>query len=476
MAGKIHKTILINVAGLTPGFIGAATPHLSAWAARGKTAAIRAVTPAVTCSAQATYLTGRTPDRHGIVGNGWYFRDECEIKFWRQSNQLVQAAKIWETARRLDRSFTCANLFWWYNMYSSVDYSMTPRPIYPADGRKIPDLYPRPAALREEIQNRLGPFPLFDFWGPGTSIRSSQWIADAAIWTDLKYDPTLTLLYLPHLDYNLQRLGPSHPGIQKDLLEVDAVCGRLIRHFEARGAEIIFLSEYGVTEVSRPIHINRLLREEGLIAVRPELGRELLDAGASAAFAVADHQVAHVYINDPAQTKRVRQLLEKTPGIELILDESGKKNFNLNHPRAGDLIAISEADAWFTYYYWLDDRKAPDFAGTVDIHRKPGYDPVELFIDPKLFFPKLRIGLTLLKKALGFRTLLRVIPTDASLVKGSHGRVTDLPARGPLVMTRRADLLSVDSIDSSEVYDLILRHLSEEGAQREIATRTVGSA
>lgn len=458
----MNKTVLINVVGLAPRLLGALTPNLSAWGKRGVSATIRAVTPAVTCSAQATYLTGRYPDRHGIVGNGWYFRDECEIKFWRQSNRLVLAPKIWEAARRLNPSFTCANLFWWYNMHSSVDYSMTPRPLYPADGRKIPDLYTHPADIRDDIQERLGRFPLFDFWGPRTSIRSSRWIADAALWTDLKYDPTLTLIYLPHLDYNLQRLGPSHPGIGKDLLEIDAVCGDLIRYYEGRGAQVMVLSEYGVTDVSRPIHINRVLREHRLIAVREELGRELLDPGESAAFAVADHQVAHIYLNDRSQTKRVRRILEKTDGIEFLLGEAGKKEYNLNHPRSGDFIAISRADAWFTYYYWFDDRKAPDFAATVDIHRKPGYDPAELFIDPALSFPRLKVGLTLLRKALGFRTLLNVIPLDASLVKGSHGRVTDLPEEGPLLMTQRSDLLTASSIDATDVYGLIFKHLLRE--------------
>src|SRR5581483_2707780 len=209
-------------------------------------------------------------------------------------------------------------------------------------------------------------------------------------------------IYLPRLDYNLQRLGPRHPAIRSDLLEIDAVCGDLIRHYEGCGAGVIVLSEYGIAPVSRPVNINRILREAGLVAVREELGRELLDPGASAAFAVADHQIAHVYINDPAQSGKVRRILERTAGIEAVWGEAEKKVRRLDHPRSGELIAFSDADAWFTYYYWLDDRKAPDFARTVDIHRKPGYDPVELFIDPTLSFPKVQIGLTLLKRALGF--------------------------------------------------------------------------
>lgn len=455
----MRKTVIINVVGLTPDLLGPSTPRLSAWTRRGKLATVQTVTPAVTCTVQSTYLTGKYPDQHGIVGNGWYFRDECEVKFWRQSNQLVQASKVWEAARELDPTFTCANLFWWYNMYSSVDYAVTPRPMYPADGRKIPDIYTRPAELRPELQAKLGQFPLFEFWGPKTSIRSSQWIAESAKWVDQKYNPTLTLIYLPHLDYNLQRIGPRNPAIQKDLQEIDVVCGDLIDYYDTRQAQIIILSEYGITEVSKAVSVNRIFREQGLIAVREELGLELLDAGASAAFAAVDHQIAHIYINDPTKTKQVREILEKTAGIERILDEAGKTMYHLNHPRSGELIAISQPDAWFTYYYWLDDHRAPDFARTVDIHRKPGYDPVELFIDPTLKFLKLKIGMVLLKKLLGFRYLMDVIPLDPSLIKGSHGRVTDSSAAGPLFITQQTHLLDKASIDAVEVYNLILKHL-----------------
>jgi predicted AlkP superfamily pyrophosphatase or phosphodiesterase len=286
-------------------------PFLSQWASQGKRAFVTPVLPAVTCSVQATYLTGMMPNQHGIVGNGWYFRDECEVKFWRQSNHLVQASKIWETARRLDPSFTCANLFWWYNMYSSVDVAVTPRPMYPADGRKIPDIYTQPAHLRDKLNTRLGRFPLFDFWGPKTSIRSSQWIAEAAKNVEQDYQPTLTLIYVPHLDYNLQRLGPGDPVIDEDLRQVDRVCEDLIHFYEAREATVILVSEYGLTPVRRAVALNRELRRQGFIAVREELGLEHLDAGASRAFAVADHQVAHVYVNDQRKFAQVRELVER---------------------------------------------------------------------------------------------------------------------------------------------------------------------
>ena len=459
----MRRTVVLNAVGLTPNHLGSATPRLSAFAEAGKLATIAPPLPAVTCTAQATYLTGAWPDEHGIVGNGWYFDDECEIKFWRQANKLVQRPKVWEMARELDPSFTCANLFWWYNMYSSVDYSATPRPMYPADGRKLPDIYTQPGNLRTTLQEHLGQFPLFNFWGPKTSIKATRWIADAAMWVEERFRPTLSLVYLPHLDYNLQRIGPNDPRIAADLKELDAVCGDLIDTYQAAGAEVIVLSEYGIVPVSRPIHLNRVLREAGMIAVREELGHELLDAGASAAFAVADHQIAHVYVNDPARLDEVRSLLAGTTGVAEVLDEAGKRERHLDHNRSGDLVALAEPDSWFTYYYWLDDQRAPDYARTVDIHRKPGFDPVELFIDPELKLAQAKVGLTLLKKQLGFRYLMEVIPLDASLVRGSHGLPT-APGAGPLLMTERADLLSTPAIDATGVCGLILRHLQSDGA------------
>ncbi|HYW21689.1 MAG TPA: nucleotide pyrophosphatase/phosphodiesterase family protein [Nodularia sp. (in: cyanobacteria)] len=457
----MKKTVILNIVGLTPNLISKHTPFLSHWSKQGKIATIAPVLPAVTCTAQATYLTGKLPNEHGIVGNGWYFRDECEIKFWRQSNKLMQAPKIWEIAKEVDPSFTCANLFWWYNMYSSVDYAITPRPMYPADGRKIPDIYTQPGELRLPLQKDLGQFPLFNFWGPNTSIRSTQWIAESAKWTEKHCHPTLTLVYLPHLDYCLQKYGADVNKVADDLQEIDAVCGDLIQYYENRGAQVIVLSEYGITSVTKPIHLNRMLREKGLLSVREELGREILDAGASKAFAVADHQIAHVYVNDPFYIPKVRSLLEETEGIAYILDDTNKSDVHLNHSRAGDLVAVAQSDTWFTYYYWLDDNRAPDFARTVDIHRKPGYDPVELFLDPQIKFPQVKIALKLLKKQLGFRYLMDVIPLDADLVRGSHGCIPPSPNEGPLFITQQTNLLDASSIQAIDVCQLILRHLRE---------------
>jgi predicted AlkP superfamily pyrophosphatase or phosphodiesterase len=355
------------------------------------------------------------------VANGWFDRTLAEHHFWKQSNHLVTGEKLWETARRARPGFTCAKLFWWYNMYSSADWSITPRPMYLADGRKVFDVTSHPLSIRDAIRGDLGPFPFPAFWGPAAGIASSAWIARSAEWIEERHRPDLSLVYLPHLDYDLQRFGPDDPRAATAAGQIDAVVGGLLDFFAARGVRVLLLSEYGITRVRRAIPLNRVLRGEGWLTLKDELGRELLDGGASRAFALTDHQVAHVYVRDPALRPAVRARLEATPGVARVLGDEELRAAGLNHPRSGDLVAFSDEDAWFSYYHWEDDRRAPDFARCVDIHRKYGYDPVELFLDPALPAPRLTVAAKLLRRKLGFRGLLDVIPLDASLVGGSHG-------------------------------------------------------
>lgn len=451
--------IVLDIPGLTSKLLGDATPNLNRLVQRGALRHLDTVAPAVTCTVQSTVLTGALPRDHGVVANGWYFRDTSEVALWKQSNRLVSGDPVWEAARHRNREFTCANMFWWFNMYSSATIGVTPRPMYPADGRKIPDCYSAPSNLRDELTQRLGPFPLFRFWGPAADITSTQWIVDATLHVRQTRRPTLTLAYLPHLDYNLQRLGPNDPALQRDLADIDAACGQLLDQAERDGANAIVFSEYGITGVSRPVHINRALRNAGTIAVRSEMGREQLDAGASAAFAVVDHQFAHVYVADRSRLAELKALLEALPGVERVLDADGKREMGLDHPRSGELVAIAKADSWFTYYFWTDDDRAPDYARTVDIHRKPGYDPVELFLDPKIRFPKVALAQRLAKKAMGFRTLMDVIPVDATLVRGSHGRLTDDPQDGPVCISSNPDLLPAGTVAAVDMKELMLHHI-----------------
>lgn len=455
----MKPTLVINVVGLTQALMGSHTPNIQRFANNGALRALRTVTPAVTCSVQATFLTGLSPSEHGIVGNGWLFRDLMEVWFWRQSNRLIEGERIWDAARARDPNFTCANLFWWYAMASSVDFAVTPRPIYKSDGRKIPDCYSDPPEIRDELTKQLGQFPLFQFWGPATTIASSRWIAEAAKHVMRTRSPTLTLVYLPHLDYALQRLGPNNAGVGRDVREIDAVVGDLIAEAQVLGRQIVLLSEYGIVPVQNPIHINRALRQAGLLAVRDENGREHLDVPRCKAFAVADHQIAHVYVADPASMSKVRSVLEDLDGIDVLLDEEAKRQYGLDNPRSGELVAIAKPDAWFTYYYWLDDDRAPDFARTVEIHRKPGYDPVELFLDPKISLPKLALGWRLAKKALGFRTLMDVIPLDATLVKGSHGRADTPTKDGPIFISSEPHLVPNEIVDARQVKSILLDHV-----------------
>ncbi len=457
----MKKTVVINVVGLTKRLIGEHTPFIESFLKKGKSAYIHPVVPAVTCSVQSTYLTGKLPSEHGIVGNGWYFKDECEVKFWRQSNKLVQAEKLWEKLQKTDPNFTCANLFWWYNMYSTADFAVTPRPNYLADGRKIPDIYSHPAALRDTLQTELGQFPLFNFWGPKTSIKASKWIADAAIRTDQIHNPTLSLVYLPHLDYNLQRYGIDFKIIKKDLKEIDDVVQQLVEHFQKNDTNIILVSEYGITDVKNPVHLNRILRSKGFLAIRMERGLELLDAGASRAFAVADHQIAHVYLNDPSAKAEIKALLETVSGVDKVLSDEAIAAAGLNHERCGDLVLLADGNSWFTYYFWLDDAKAPDYARMVDIHKKPGYDPVEMLTDPKDYLVMAKVGGKLLKKKLGFRTVLDIIPLDATLIKGSHGRVPEDKADYPILITNDTTADFKDEIEATDVFHILEDHITK---------------
>lgn len=462
---KLQRIAVLNVVGLCGRHIGGDMLFTRRYREGGQQAFIEPAFPAVTCSAQSDYLTGQTAEAHGIVGNGWYNREAAEVQFWKQSNHFVDAPKVWEGLRERHNGFTCAKLFWWYNMYSSADWSITPRPMYPADGRKVFDIYTAPIGMREEIKRELGEFPFAGFWGPAAGLDTPQgsadcvshWIAESAKWIEGKHLPTLSLVYLPHLDYSLQRIGPEDKAIGPALKAIDRIIEDLVEFYERRGVRVLLLSEYGISEVRAAVHLNRRLREAGWLVVKEELGLELLDAGASQAFAVVDHQVAHVYLNNPALASEVRALMEETSGVQFVMDHNEQRERGIRHDRAGDLIAVAEEGAWFTYYYWLDDTSAPDFARTVDIHRKPGYDPVELFLDPALAFPKARIAWRLLQKKLGIRMLMDVIPLDASLVKGSHGCCPVSREDWPVLITPDSGWLPGDVLKSTDVREVIER-------------------
>jgi predicted AlkP superfamily pyrophosphatase or phosphodiesterase len=429
--------VLIDAVGLT-GRLLAMAPQLSALAKAGWCVPLREVVPAVTCTAQATILTGQPVERHGIVGNGWLWRDTGEVRFWQQSNRLLQAEPIYQAARRRaaerGRSFRCAKLFWWFNEGAAVDVSVTPKPHYGADGNKVFGILGTPAGLTARLEKKLGPFPFATFWGPMAGLPCTEWIARSAAEVVGAERPDLTLVYLPHLDYDPQRFGPAGCDMPRLVRELDAACTPLVEVVRKIGGRIWVVSEYGHVNVRRAVLPNRTLRQAGLLDVRPGPFGETLNAFGSRAFAVCDHQLAHVYVNDPSDLPRVRDEIARLPGVGRVLAGAERAELVLNHARAGDLVALAESDAWFAYPFWRDDRQAPDYARTVDIHRKPGYDPCELFFDPHLWWPKGRVLWRLFQKKMGFRTLFDVVPLDPGLVRGSHGLAAVEPMDRPLLI------------------------------------------
>jgi predicted AlkP superfamily pyrophosphatase or phosphodiesterase len=433
----MQPLIVINTVGLTARHLPLA-PRLGALAAAGWQRPLAEVVPAVTCTAQASMLTGETASVHGIVGNGWLYRETGEVRFWQQSNRLLQAEPVYVTARKRaherGRAFQCAKLFWWFNQGAAVDISVTPKPHYAADGNKAFDVLSTPADLAAQLKQSLGDFPFPSFWGPMAGLPSSSWISRCAAEViagagcTAKRPPDLTLVYLPHLDYDTQRLGPDHCNWPRLLTELDTACEPLLDAARKVGARVWVTNEYGHVPVRRAVLPNRTLRQGGFLSVRPGPFGETLDTFESRAFAVCDHQLAHVYVNRPDDQPAVRDHLAELPGVARILSGQERQELGLDHARAGELIVLSERDSWFAYPFWVDDRLAPDYARTVDIHRKPGYDPCELFFDPRLLWPKGRALRRLVQKKLGFRALFDMVPLDPDIVRGSHG----LPATDPL--------------------------------------------
>lgn len=427
------RFLAVNVVGLTPRLLDSGhMPQLSSFARAHTVRYLLPDLPAVTCTSQAGMLTGVPPSQHGAVANGWYFKNLAEIWLWRQSVHLLQTPTIFDHWRKKYPNQKTAQVFWWWCLPSQADLSLTPRPTYWADGRKDEDVHSSPPGLRHRLNQKLGYFPLFRFWGPAAGIQSSRWITSATLDILQEDQPDLCMVYLPHLDYDLQRFGPESQEAMAAAAAIDAELGRLIEYCQGAHVTPIFVSEYGITPVSKAVHINQAFRQAGMLEIHPARNGALLDPGNSRAFAVCDHQCAHIYVSNSQDLPSVYRILQQLDGIQEIYDEKEQVRIGIRHERSGQFFCLSEPDAWFAYPYWSDTDREPDFARTVEIHKKPGYDPCELFLDPKIPAVKFQIARKLIGKKLGIRTLMNLIPLDTSLVRGSHGRLPQKPEDGPL--------------------------------------------
>jgi predicted AlkP superfamily pyrophosphatase or phosphodiesterase len=388
------------------------TPNISALAEKGENAKMEPVFPAVTCTVQASILSGKYPNEHGIISNGLYDRTTHSVSFWEQPSALVQRERVWDILKKkssppLHSDIKTAVLFWQNTMFANSDVIVTPRPLHMGDGNMVQWCYSKPAGWYEDMAKSLGEFNLATYWGPTASSRSSEWIGKAAEYTMEKSRPNLMFVYIPHVDYSAQRFGKNSNQARDDLKKADSIVGSIIEKASKLGIsdemEFLILSEYSFDNVSGSIPINLKFREAGLLDIRTIGGKEYIDFEYSRAFAMVDHQVAHLYIKDGFVDKTYK-VLKDLPGVERVLSKEEQKKLKIDNERSGELIAISAQDKWFSYYWWYEPQKAPPFAGTVDIHRKPGYDPLELFFDREK----------------------NCIPLDTNLIKGSHGRPANL--------------------------------------------------
>ena len=404
----VKRIIVIDIVGLESKHISEqTTPNIFKISQTGETRELQTVFPAVTCTVQSSLLSGSYPEVHGIISNGLYDRQHYSVSFWEQSSNLVQADRIWDVIKMHQNDSKTAVLFWQNTMYSNADFVLTPRPLHMED-KMIMWCYSKPPGSYEKLSDKIGKFDLTWYWGPLVSKRSSEWIEMATEYVLENEKPNFLFTYIPHLDYSFQRNGTSYKNLNDDLRFVDELVGKLVKKVSSLGmledTQFIIFSEYGFTDVNSDIPLNSIFRENDLVAVREIEGNEYLDLEHSNAFAMVDHQVAHIYVKEN-YSNQVTKILEGIKGIDMILDINLKQQYRINHQRSGDLIAISNKDKWFSYYWWFDQLKAPSFSRRVDIHRKPGYDPVELFFDPST----------------------KSIPLNGKLVKGSHGR---LPIQG----------------------------------------------
>ncbi|HXS60297.1 MAG TPA: alkaline phosphatase family protein [Candidatus Sulfopaludibacter sp.] len=423
---KSKYIVVLDIVGLDISHVSSGLlPTISDLAGIGECGYLTPVFPSVTSTVQSSVLSEKYPNQHGIISNGLYDRENYQVSFWEQSSKLVKSERIWDILKKKNNDLKTSILFWQNTMFANSEFVITPRPIHLENGQMDMWCYSRPPGYYEEVSNIIGEFDLYSYWGPFASFKSTEWISKSVEYTLEKYKPNLLFAYFPQLDYSSQKFGKNSTEVKVDLEKIDEVVSSIIKKTKKLGifeeTEFIVFSEYGFNDVNDGISINKLLREKGYLAIRTIKNNEYIDFEYSKAFAMVDHQIANIYIKNPEDKNFVKEILEEVKGIEKICDDKEKRELKIDHSRSGDLIAISNKDKWFSYYWWFEDNKAPTFTKTVDIHRKPGYDPLELFVD--------------------FKT--KSIPFETTLVKGSHGRPFNLETKEGLstfISTKKIEL------------------------------------
>ena len=395
--------------------------------------------PSITWPAQATMLTGSLPNDHGVVANGFYWRDERRVEMWTASNKVIDRPQIWDVLKIRHENITSAAWFPMLSKGCGADYVCMPAPIHKPDGSEELWCYTKPQPFYGELISKLGHFPLQHFWGPIANIKSSQWIADSAVLAAKQFKPNFFYIYLPQLDYAAQKFGPDSPQAIASLQELnkllDPFVDQIAEAYAGLLVDWLVASEYVIREVNHVSFPNRILRTAGLLVVDRREAGEQLDLAASQAWALVDHQFSHVFVRDadPTVIGQVQRLFASEPGIAATYTGTDRSSLGLDHARSGDVILVSQPNSWQAYYWWLDDSAAPSFARTVDIHRKPGYDPVELFFDPQT----------------------KSIPLRAELIHGSHGVIVPGEEQGMLLATWK---IGKPILRDTEISELVLSH------------------
>lgn len=452
-----RKMLIIDVAALSPREVTTATPNLRALAAKGGLYPLLEPYPSLTCPSHATLVTGSLPSAHGMVGNCLYSREYAKLFNWNRSSHLVAGETLWDAARAKDPSFTTANLFMRFCADSSCDIRVTERPVYWISGRKQFEFFAEPRSLHEQLVDKLEPFPFAKFWGPAAGIGSSEWVIGAALHVLEHHNPDLMLVYPPFLDYDVVRFGPDSPQVQAALTAMDAALRPLLDLAQSQDRDVLIVSDYGYETVDQPVYLNRELRRAGYLNVEDAENGERLDPGTSRAFAVCDNQVAHVYVARPEDVAPVRALLERVSGVAEVLDASAQAERGIAHARSGELIAASKPNAFFSYPYWLEPSKAPDFADCVAIFDKIGTDSCELFLKPGLG-GKLHFARRLAQLALRLKVPFDIIDTDDANVRGARRIARDDPRRGAACISSW-NLGRTGSVPMQDVKSLVLARM-----------------